>query len=61
MADRFKLTYGVRLEMPFYFDKMDTNLAIRDKTAGFGDISYPESGIALKGGAWDVGTWPKSR
>ena len=61
VTPRFKLTYGVRLEMPFYFDKMDTNLAIRDKTAGFGDISYPESGIALKGGAWDVGTWPKSK
>ena len=43
-----KITYGVRLELPFYFDKMDTNKAILDKTAGFRDINYPDSGFPLK-------------
>jgi hypothetical protein len=57
----FKLTYGVRLELPFYFDKMDTNQAIVGKTTGFRDIDYPDSGIAVKGGSWDVGTWPKPK
>ena len=42
-----KVTYGVRLEIPFYFDKMQDNPAISALT--FAD-----------GQKIDVGTWPKS-
>jgi hypothetical protein len=60
VTPRFKLTYGVRLEMPFYFDDMLTNNAITQQTANFTEIKN-DSGIDVKGGSWDVGTWPKSK
>ncbi len=48
---KFRLTYGVRFEMPFYLDKMETNNKILQVAQ---EGKYP-------GGAWDTGTWPKSR
>lgn len=47
-ASNFKLTYGVRLELPFYLDKMEDNPAISALT--FAD-----------GKKVDVSTWPKSQ
>lgn len=49
ITPRFTLTYGVRFEMPFYFNKLTENTAITGKTASFA------------GGAWNVGTWPKPK
>ena len=43
-----KITYGVRLEMPFYFDDLEANPAISALT--FAD-----------GKKIDVGTWPESK
>lgn len=49
---KFKLTYGVRFEMPVYLDNdMVTNYAILQK-------GYDNN---FAGGPWDTGTWPKSR
>ena len=45
---RLKVTYGVRLEKPFYFDKMQNNKAISDLT--FADSKKI-----------DVSTWPESK
>ncbi|MDY0098589.1 MAG: carboxypeptidase regulatory-like domain-containing protein [Bacteroidales bacterium] len=45
---RFKLTYGLRLEMPLYFDEMDDNPAISELTF-------------LNGAKVDVSSWPKSQ
>lgn len=45
---KLKITYGVRLEMPFYFDEMQNNTAISALT--FAD-----------GKKMNVGTWPESR
>jgi hypothetical protein len=47
-ASNFKVTYGVRLEKPFYFDKMKDNPAI--------------SALLFKDNQkMDVGSWPKSQ
>jgi hypothetical protein len=43
-----KITYGVRLEMPFYLDKMQNNPAISALTFAEGE-------------KMDVGTWPKNQ
>ncbi len=48
---KFKLTYGVRLEIPFYLDQMATNNKIVQVAK---ENNYP-------GGDWNSGTWPKSR
>ncbi len=45
---KLKITYGVRVEMPFYFDEMENNPAISALT--FAD-----------GKKMDVGTWPDSK
>lgn len=48
---KFKLTYGVRFEMPFYLDnKMLTNTEIMRIAS---ENNFP-------GGTWDTATWPKS-
>lgn len=48
---KFKLTYGVRFELPAYLDNdMVTNYAILQK-------GYDNN---FAGGPWDTGTWPKT-
>jgi hypothetical protein len=53
VSDKFKLTAGVRLDMPFYFNDLISNPAVsaltfKDET-GLNDVKL------------DVGQWPKSR
>ncbi len=48
VAPNFKLTYGVRLEKPFYLNKLTDNPAISALTFANGE-------------KMDVGTWPKSK
>ena len=52
ISERFKLTYGVRFELPFYLDK---NMVMNN-------VIYT---IALRnryaGGMWNTATWPRNR
>lgn len=59
--DAFRLTYGLRLDMPFYFDKMEQNSAIAGLTFDNGrkiDVSkFPSAKVLLSprlGFRWDI-------
>ncbi len=51
ITDKFKLTYGLRFDLPLYPMKADQNPALAERTfkdAGYADVKY------------DVSKWPKS-
>ena len=51
ITDNFKLTYGIRLELPNYLDKDMVKNNVIDSIARANNFA---------GGEWNTGTWPKS-
>lgn len=56
MNENFRITYGLRLDMPMYFDKMAGNPAI----LGDGTSTYPGL-VFANDRRIDVSQWPKSK
>lgn len=58
---KFKLTYGIRAELPIYHSEVENNPAISALTFGDGWTTVEDPANPLWAYKMDVGSWPKSK
>ena len=61
ISKKFKLTYGLRAEMPLYHNKLENNPAISALTFGDGWTTIDGNLTPSWAYKMDVGSWPKSK